>query len=291
MNNQNRSDFISLAELAELIIKLDINDNAQKPNKKQHDLAKGFNWLSSNVNTNFLMQNILLTRKNNEIKDHPINDGSIERKIKSIILVNHICTHYALLSTTKLPYDNCDIHDLGFSKKRLLLSLEEHIGQKLPKKLIDESIDFPSSIQPLQTQYQKVEEEISSLNKLLKILKIQLSNYEIRNKTLDQINQELTIENTKFKHEIQLQENLIAELKSKNKDLEGPQNKRSLNNISKIIGVLATMAKIDLEHPYGCYSALQTEADKNGIDGFPSDDTIKIWFSLAKQTFFPSSKS
>lgn len=291
MNNQNRSDFISLAELAELIIKLDINDNAQKPNKKQHDLAKGFDWLSSNVNTNFLMQHILLTRKNNEIKDHPINDGSIERKIKSIILVNHICTHYALLSSTKLPYDNCDIHDLGFSKRKLLLSLEEHIGQKLPEKLIDESTDFSSSIQPLQTQYQKIEEEISSLNKLLKTLKIQLSNYEVQNKTLDQINQELTIENIKYKHEIQLKENLIAELKAKNKDLESPNNTRAQNNIAKIIGVLATMAQIDLEHPYGYYSSLQIEADKNGIDGFPSDDTVNKWFSHAKKTFFPSSKS
>ena len=134
---------------------------------------------------------------------------------------------------------------------------------------------------------------------------VPLEHYQQRNKELLEKNEQLEKEIQELKSQIQelegMQptqclntENKMKELVA-NKDEEIKQLKaiqttkdesklstREENNIIKVLAVLADIApKIDLSKPYEAHGIMKRKAELLGISPFPSDESIKKWFSKA----------
>ncbi|MHA3079316.1 hypothetical protein [Acinetobacter sp. ANC 5502] len=110
---------------------------------------------------------------------------------------------------------------------------------------------------------------------------------------------DIAIEKNKVEQlEKQLQEkdaeiaHLQDQLQSKEKELlrlsetqtseqESKLHPRAENNVSKLILVLAEMAKIDVSVPYGNYQSIKIQAELLDIDKFPSDENIAGWLKKA----------
>lgn len=264
MDNLSPSTFISLKELAQLIIELNIPIIYGMPKKKRHPLASGLKWIFDN--SSYVMeQNVLFQYNDGTIKEHARGDHSPAQKIKSISFIMHICAEYSYDKAKDLVTDD-DIEGLGFSRKYALVSLQEYANVKIPENLLHSSEDYSSDNHyPIRTS-----------DRLLKEFKLAFKN-------LKKDNLNFLEKNTSLKFQLESEIKRNAELSSKNKDLNSPDNPRSATSIAKIIAVLASEAKIDLNHPYSSYQAINLKAEQLGIDNFPNDDTYTKWMTKAKQ--------
>lgn len=264
MNNQSSSTFISLKELAQLIIELNIPPTCGIPKKKRHPLASGMKWIFDNP-CYLMEQNVLSQYNDSIIKEHVRGDHSSAQKIKSISFIMHICAEYTYDKTKDLV-TNDDIEGLGFSRKYALVSLQEYTHVKIPENLLNSAEDFSVGNHQL----------IKNSDRLLKECVSNINNLRTTNLNLSE-------ENTYLKVQLESELKRNTELLDENTDLKSPNHPKSALSIAKIIAVLASEAEISLIKPGISYEAMKIKAEQLGIDNFPNDDTYKKWLTKAKQ--------
>lgn len=110
----------------------------------------------------------------------------------------------------------------------------------------------------------------------------------------------LNAEISRLRKEIEDRDKTAIELQNHIKELEADQpneqveiqtsqaepklSTREENNIIKVLAVLADMdAKIDILKPYEAHGIMARKAQLLGIEPFPSDESIKKWFSKANE--------
>lgn len=99
-----------------------------------------------------------------------------------------------------------------------------------------------------------------------------------------QLNQ-LRKENETLKAEILEKEQHLKKLKLiQTTQSESKLSTREENNIIKVLTVLADMEKkIDISKPYEAHGIMCMKAQLLGIDKFPSDESVKKWFTKARE--------
>lgn len=76
----------------------------------------------------------------------------------------------------------------------------------------------------------------------------------------------------------------IEQIKIQTSQPESKLSTREENNIIKVLAVLANIdAKIDISKPYEAHGIMQRKAQLLGIDSFPSNESIKKWFTKANE--------
>jgi len=93
-------------------------------------------------------------------------------------------------------------------------------------------------------------------------------------------------ENLQLKLQLTQVHERIKQLEAENHDQLSPEqdvpNSTERNGVSKLILVLAEMAKIDISKPHAQHESLKAQAELLGIDRFPNDDTVAKWFKKAR---------
>lgn len=104
-------------------------------------------------------------------------------------------------------------------------------------------------------------------------------------KELFDANRELNEELEKLKAELLEKDKRIIELESiQTTQAKSKLGTREENNITKVLAVLADMEKkIDLSKPYEAHGVMLKKAELLGIDRFPSNESVKKWFSRANE--------
>lgn len=76
----------------------------------------------------------------------------------------------------------------------------------------------------------------------------------------------------------------VEQLQIQTNELESKLSTREENNILRVLAVLADMEKkIDISKPYEAHGIMLAKANLLGIEPFPSNESIKKWFSKANE--------
>lgn len=270
MTTPLHSNFISLKELASLLVELDIASDFQKPLKTSHPFASGFDWLTKN--SDILLKSQVLYTFGDEVRSRQNHEDSIASQMNGILFINNLCNFYAYRSMKGITED--DIVFNGFSRKQVLLSLEKYTDMRILRELINDATDFDDDFTPINTYKQDLNYAVESL-KAIHVEKIDL----IKDKA------ELENQLAFLQKLLESKEVLIEKQLSEIESLKLPESTRSINSILKIIASLAKQAGIDLFEKLDYAEALSA-ADSLGIDKFPEDDTYRKWLKKAQRVIW-----
>lgn len=247
------SNFISLKELASLLVELDIASDFLKPLKTSHPFASGFDWLTKN--SDILLKSQVLYTFGDEIRSRQFHEDSTASLMNGILFINNLCNFYAYRSMKGITED--DIISNGFSRKQVLLSLQEYTDIPTLQALINDATDFNDEFAPINTHKQDLDYAIKSF-KAVTIEK------------LDLIKDKIELENQLISVK-EYNQSLLDEIKS----LKTPDHPKAINSILKTIGVLALKCDFDFHQPFSYYNnKIKPFAELNGIQPIPEKDTF-----------------